>query len=140
MINLEKETLKELPKEIEGRRKLIRDLDDYKVPKSILDECIDSDLISPEKERIGKEKWKLTFSRKDMYIIITCCALWETGIEKSERKQLLKGYSLEDIKELQRKIKDSPYLQFLEFLKKKKIVLVEREALQKFVLLNFSDF
>jgi len=137
VIILEKGAFEELPEEIKeeikGRRKLIRDLEPYDVSEPILDECIDFDLISPDKKRIGRERYKCTFSRKDIYIIITCCALWEMGIEKSERDQLLKGCSLKDVKEVQRKIKDSSYLQFLDFLKNKKVVLERREGLRKFL-------
>lgn len=135
-------TLKRFPEQINSRGELVKKFKkDYpgEVTESLVKDCEKCKAITPVSK--GKEgpgrTTRFMYSREHMVIIIAYDVLWEMGIEKSERDQLLEGCSLKDIKELQRKIKDSSYLQFLDFLKKKGVKLdYERKALRD--LLNFK--
>jgi len=135
-------TLKRLPEQINSRGELVEKFKkDYpgEVTESIVKDCEKCKAIKPafKGKRGPGRPTSFVYSREHMVIIIAYDVLWEMGIEKSERDQLLEGCSLKDIKELQRKIKDYSYLQFLDFLKKKGVRLgYERKALRD--LLSFK--
>jgi len=135
-------TLKRLPEEIKSRGELVEKFKkDYpgEVTESTVKDCEKCKAITPvSKGKPGPGRpTRFVYSREHMVITIAYGVLWEMGIEKKERDQLLEGCSLKDIKELQRKIKDSSYLQILDFLKKKGVKLdYERKALRD--LLSFK--
>lgn len=134
--------MKRLPEQIESRGELVEKFKtDYpgEVTVGTIKDCEKCKAITPaSKGKRGPGRTtRFIYSREHMVIIIAYDVLWEMGIEKSERDQLLEGCSLKDIKELQRKIKDYSYLQFLDFLKKKGVKLdYERKALRD--LLDFK--
>lgn len=135
-------TLKRLSEQINSRGELVKTFREKypgEVPESIVKDCEKCKAITPaSKGKPGPGRpARCVYSREHIVIIIAYAVLWGMGIEKSEIDQLLKGCSLKDIKELQRKIKDSSCLQLLDFLKKKGVKLdYERKALRD--LLSFK--